>query len=97
MVNASVVATVSTVLPGFLFGALSVQISADMGVSEAVYGWGLGSFFGAATIGSIMLGRLAQKIGALNQTTLAARARSSHGASARGWTPGSARAWPGSS
>lgn len=71
VVNASVMATVSTVLPGFLFGALSVQISADMGVSEAVYGWGIGSFFAAATIGSIMLGRLAQRIGALNQMTLA--------------------------
>lgn len=71
VVNASVMATVSTVLPGFLVGALSVQISAEMGVSEAVYGWGLGSFFGAATIGSIMLGRLAQRIGALSQMTLA--------------------------
>ena len=71
VVNASVMATVSTVLPGFLVGALSVQISAEMGVSEALYGWGLGSFFGAATIGSIMLGRLAQRIGALSQMTLA--------------------------
>jgi len=71
VVHASVMATVSTVLPGFLVGALSVQISAEMGVSEAVYGWGLGSFFAAATIGSIMLGRLAQRIGARNQMTLA--------------------------
>ena len=71
VVNAMVVATVSTVLPGFLIGALSVQVSAEMDVSEAVYGWGLSSFFGAAMVGSILLGRLSQRIGALNQMTLA--------------------------
>lgn len=71
VVNAAVMATVSTVLPGFLIGALSVQVSAEMNVSEAAYGWGLGSFFGAAMVGSIMLGRLAQTIGPLNQMTLA--------------------------
>ena len=71
VINAAVVATVSTVLPGFLIGAMSVQVSEEMGVSEGVYGWGLGSFFGAAMVGSIMLGRLAQRIGPLNQMTLA--------------------------
>ncbi len=71
VVNAAVMATVSTVLPGFLIGALSVQVSAEMGVSEAVYGWGLGSFFAAAMVGSILLGRLSQRIGALSQVTLA--------------------------
>ncbi|MDE0657075.1 MAG: MFS transporter [Acidimicrobiaceae bacterium] len=71
VINAAVMATVSTVLPGFLIGAMSVQVSAEMGVSEGVYGWGLGSFFGAAMVGSIMLGRLAQRIGPLNQMTLA--------------------------
>ena len=71
VINAAVMATVSTVLPGFLIGAMSVQVSAEMDVSEAVYGWGLGSFFGAAMVGSIMLGRLAQRIGPLNQMTLA--------------------------
>ena len=71
VINATVMATVSTVLPGFLIGAMSVQVSAEMGVSEAAYGWGLGSFFGAAMLGSILLGRLSQRIGALSQTTLA--------------------------
>ena len=71
LMNAAVMATVSTVVPGFLIGALSVQVSAEMGVSEAAYGWGLGSFFGAAMVGSIMLGRLAQTIGPLNQMTVA--------------------------
>lgn len=71
VINAAVMATVSTVLPGFLIGAMSVQVSAEMGVSEGVYGWGLGSFFGAAMVGSVLLGRLAQRIGPLNQMTLA--------------------------
>ena len=71
VISATVMATVSTVLPGFLIGAMSVQVSAEMGVSEAAYGWGLGSFFGAAMVGSILLGRLSQRIGALSQTTLA--------------------------
>ena len=71
VVNAAVMATVSTVLPGFLIGALSVQVGPEMGVSEGVYGWGLSSFFGAAMVGSIMLGRLAQRIGPLNQMTFA--------------------------
>lgn len=60
-------ATVSTVYPGFLIGALSVQVSAEFGVSEAAYGWGLGGFFLAATTGSILLGRLAQHIGPRRQ------------------------------
>ena len=42
VINATVMATVSTVLPGFLIGAMSVQVSAEMGVSEAAYGWGSG-------------------------------------------------------
>ena len=71
VISATVMATVSTVLPGFLIGAMSVQVGAEMGVSEAAYGWGLGSFFGAAMLGSILLGRLSQRIGALSQTTLA--------------------------
>ncbi len=71
LINAAVMATVSTVLPGFLIGAMYVQVSADLDVSEAAYGWGLGSFFGAAMVGSIMLGRLAQRIGPLNQMTMA--------------------------
>ena len=57
------VATVSSVYPGFLIGALSVQVSEDFRVSEGTYGWGIGSFFLAATAGSVVLGQLAQRIG----------------------------------
>lgn len=71
VINAAVMSTVSTVLPGFLIGAMSVQVSQEMGVSEGVYGWGLGSFFGSAMLGSVMLGRLAQRIGPRSQMTWA--------------------------
>ncbi len=67
MIAALVLATVSSVFPGFLIGALSVQVSAEFEVSEALYGWGLGSFFLAAATGSILLGRLVQRIGPRRQ------------------------------
>lgn len=64
-------ATISTVLPGFLVGALSVQVSNEFDVRESVYGWGLGGFFLAATFGSIVLGRLVQRIGPRLQISVA--------------------------
>jgi MFS family permease len=64
-------ATVSTVFPGFLIGALYVQVGAEFGVSEGTYGWALGSFFLGAGSGSVMLGRLAQRIGARSQISFA--------------------------
>ena len=60
-------ATVATVYPGFLIAALSVQVSAEFEVTEATYGWGLGSFFLAATVASAPAGRLAQRIGPRRQ------------------------------
>ncbi len=66
-IAAMVLATVASVYPGFLIGALSVQVSEDLGVSEATYGWGLGGFFLAATLGSVVLGRLVQRIGPRRQ------------------------------
>ncbi|MFT7647010.1 MAG: MFS family permease [Candidatus Poriferisodalaceae bacterium] len=67
LVVAMMAVTISSVYPGFLIGALSVQVSAEFDVSESVYGWGLGGFFLAATLGSVPLGRLAQHIGPRNQ------------------------------
>ncbi len=61
------VATVSTVYPGFLIGALTVQVSNEFSVSEAVYGWGLSGFFLSATAGSALFGRLVQHIGPRRQ------------------------------
>ncbi len=71
IIAAAVLATIPTILPAFLVGALSVQISADFDVSEATYGWGIGGFFLAAMVGSIGLGRLAQRIGPRRQVTYA--------------------------
>ncbi len=68
---AMVGATIATVFPGFLIGAVSVQVRADFGVTESAYGWGLGGFFLAATIGSVGLGRLAQRIGPRRQVVAA--------------------------
>ncbi|RZV45808.1 MAG: MFS transporter [Acidimicrobiales bacterium] len=62
VVAAAVLATVSSVLPGFLTGGLAVQISEEFDVSESIYGWALGSFFLAATFGSVTLGRIAQRV-----------------------------------
>lgn len=67
IVVAIMVATVSTVYPGFLIGALTVQVSGEFSVSEATYGWGLGGFFLAATMGSALFGRLVQRIGPRRQ------------------------------
>jgi len=62
VVAVAVLATVSSVLPGFLTGGLAVQVSAEFDVAESIYGWALGSFFLAATIGSVTLGRVAQRV-----------------------------------
>lgn len=71
IVAASVLVTIATILPGFLVGALSVQVSEEFGVTEATYGWGLGSFFIAATVVSSVMGRVAQDIGPRRQVTAA--------------------------
>jgi len=71
IIAAAVLATIPTILPGFLVGALSVQISDEFDVAEATYGWGIGGFFLAATVGSVALGRLAQHIGPRRQVTYA--------------------------
>lgn len=64
---AGVVATVASAFPAFLTGALTVQVSADFDVGEAIYGWALGSYFLAAACGSVVLGRLAQRVGPRRQ------------------------------
>lgn len=71
VISTAVVATISTVLPGFLAGALSVQTIAEFDVSEAVYGWALGTFFLAATLASTVMGRVAQRLGPRRQVTAA--------------------------
>jgi MFS family permease len=70
IIVAAVLATITTIFPGFLVGALSVQISDEFDVSEATYGWGLGGFFLAATIASVASGKLAQRVGPRRQVTV---------------------------
>jgi len=66
-----VAATIATVYPGFLIGALSVQVSDEFDVGAATYGWALGGFFLAATVTSVFGGRLVQRIGPRRQITVA--------------------------
>lgn len=71
IIGTAVAATVATALPGFLVGALAVQIRADFDVSAARYGWAMSGYFLAATAGSVGLGRVAQRIGPRQQLVIA--------------------------
>ena len=67
IVLAAVLATISTVFPGFLIGALSEQVSEDFAISDTRYGWFLGGFFLAAALGSRVTGRIVQRVGPRKQ------------------------------
>jgi len=67
LVATMVVATVACVYPGFLVGAVSVQVSDDFGVTAGRYGWAMSSYFLAATATSVLGGRLVQRIGPRRQ------------------------------
>ena len=71
VVPTAVMATISTVFPGFLIGALSVQVGDELQVSDARYGWLLGGFFLAAAAGSRVTGALVQRIGPRRQMSAA--------------------------
>lgn len=57
--------------PGFLIGALSVQVGDELQVSDARYGWLLGGFFLAAAIGSRATGAIVQRVGPRRQMSAA--------------------------
>lgn len=61
-VGAVSVALVGT-LPVFLTGALAVQIGRDLAFGPTRLGLASGAFFGAAAVGSALMGRLAERIG----------------------------------
>lgn len=67
VIATSVVATIGCVYPGFLVGAVSVQVIDEFGVSAGRYGWAMGTYFLAATFSSILGGRLVQRIGPRRQ------------------------------
>jgi predicted MFS family arabinose efflux permease len=61
----SIAAGAATVLPGFLVGALALQIRADLDVSVAAVASGVTVFFAAGAVGAGPGGRLAERMGAL--------------------------------
>ncbi|MGH9023747.1 MAG: MFS transporter [Acidimicrobiia bacterium] len=68
---ATAVATTVCVSPPFLLGAMAVQIRADLRFSAVGTGLGVGAFFGAASLSSAVLGRLAERFGAARALRLA--------------------------
>jgi len=71
IVVTAALATVSCVFPGLAAGALAVQASDDFGVAEGTYGWALGIFFLCASVASVPMGLLAQRLGPQRQLTVA--------------------------
>jgi predicted MFS family arabinose efflux permease len=61
----AIAAGAATVLPGFLIGALALQIRADLDVSVAAVASGVTVFFAAGAAGAGPGGRLAERLGAL--------------------------------
>jgi predicted MFS family arabinose efflux permease len=61
----AIAAGAATVLPGFLVGALALQIRADLDVSVGAVAAGVTVFFAAGAVGAGPGGRLAERTGAL--------------------------------
>jgi predicted MFS family arabinose efflux permease len=61
----AIAAGAATVLPGFLVGALALQIRDDLDVSVAAVASGVTVFFAAGAMGAGLGGRLAERMGAL--------------------------------
>jgi len=61
----AIAAGAATVLPGFLIGALALQIRGDLEVSVAAVASGVTVFFAAGALGAGPGGRLAERVGAL--------------------------------
>jgi predicted MFS family arabinose efflux permease len=61
----AIAAGAASVLPGFLVGALALQIRADLDVSVAAVAAGVTVFFAAGAAGAGPGGRLAERLGAL--------------------------------
>ncbi|MEQ9162156.1 MAG: MFS transporter, partial [Ilumatobacter fluminis] len=71
VVAVSVSAAVASALPGFLVGALAVQMRSEFDVGESVYAWAMSGYFLAASFASIPLGRVAQRVGPRRQIVAA--------------------------
>ncbi len=60
-----VVATLAVILPAFLTGAMAVQVRAGLSMTESEIGLAIGAFFVGSAAGSMILGRLAERLGPL--------------------------------
>ena len=58
-----VVGTTSSVLPAFMTGAIAVQLADDLSLGASQLGLVIGGFFASAALGSVLLGRLAERLG----------------------------------
>ncbi|KAA0232414.1 MAG: hypothetical protein JJLCMIEE_00349 [Acidimicrobiales bacterium] len=65
VLGGTVVAVVSSVLPAFLVGALSVELRDSLGYDESAAGLLLASFFGAGALSSVFMGRISERVGSL--------------------------------
>lgn len=63
VVVASIVTITVAILPGFLPGALAVQLADAMGIAEAGIGLVVGAFFGMSALVSPRLGRFVERLG----------------------------------
>lgn len=61
---AGVASTTVSVLPAFLTGALGVQLRAELDITEAGVGLAVTAFFTTAALGSMVMGRAAERLGA---------------------------------
>lgn len=62
VIVASILTITVAILPGFLPGALAVQLSDSMGIAEAGIGLIVGAFFGMSALTSSRLGRLVERL-----------------------------------
>jgi MFS family permease len=61
---AGTISTTVSVLPAFLTGAVNVQLRADLAITESRVGLAITAFFSTAALGSLVLGRAAERLGA---------------------------------
>lgn len=62
-VGVAVLGSTAGVLPAFLTGAVAVQIGQDVDLGGLGLGLGIGAFYLSASVGSVPLGRVAERIG----------------------------------
>lgn len=64
LVGITVLGTTASVLPAFLTGAVAVQLDADLRLGDTGLGLAVAAFFTTAALGSALLGRAAERLGA---------------------------------